>query len=198
MYLINFSMLFPQRLKSTAAVRVSPAQVSVMLPSEGSLVDVMTRNGQSYIRDIQKELIPRNIALVGFRWHNGAHRGETQQILRYLTIRKGGVYAHWDALNARSGKKTDAMAMVKQCAASHAHAARNHQLLVRAKVVKLFEQTPADDVRLISIKEEVFGIPDGRPIIDNKHPVLRDMFLQPIVGALCCFIFLSKQVVSAF
>ena len=177
MYLINFSMLFPQRLKSTAAVRVSPAQVSAMLPSEGTLVDVMTRNGQSYIRDIQKELIPRNIALVGFRWHNGAHRGETQQILRYLTIRKLGVYVHWDALNARSGKKTDVMAMVKQCAASHAHAARNHQLLVRAKVVrvKLFEQTPADDVRLIFIKEEVFGILDGRPIIDNEHPVLKEM-----------------------
>ena len=78
------------------------------------------------------------------------------------------------------------------------HAARNHQLLVRAKVVKLFEQTPADDVRLISIKEEVFGIPDGRPIIDNKHPVLKEMFSQPIVGALCCFIFFSKQVVLAF
>ena len=101
MYLINFSMLCPQRLKSMAAVRVSPAQVSVMLPSEGTLVDVMTRNGQSYIRDIQKELIPRNIALVGFRWHNGAHRGETHQILRYLTIRKLGVYVHWDAPSAQ-------------------------------------------------------------------------------------------------
>ena len=70
-------------------------------------------------------------------------------------------------------------------------------MLVRAKVVKLFEQTPADDVRLIFIKE-VFGILDGRPIIDNEHPVLKEMFSQPIVGALCCFIFLSKQVVLAF
>ena len=73
----------------------------------------------------------------------------------------------------------------KNTSASHAHAARNHQLLVRAKVVKLFEQTPADDVRLIFIKEEVFGIPDGRPIIGPEHPVMVEMFAQPIVGTQC-------------
>ena len=71
-------------------------------------------------------------------------------------------------------------------------------MLVRATVVKLFEHMPADDIRMNFVKEEVFGILDCRPIIDNEHPVLTEMFSQPIVGALCCFIFLSKQVVSAF
>ena len=171
-----------------AAVRTSPAVVSAMLPIEGSLLDVLTGNSQSYVRDIQKELVPRSIAVSGYRWHNGVNRGEMIQILRYLTIRKGGVYAHWDALAARSGKYGNVNALATKIAGSHAHAARNHQELIRAKVAKLFQHTP-DDKQINFVKEEVFGIPDGNPIIGPEHPVMVEMFAQPIVGARCCIIF---------
>ena len=171
-----------------AAVRVFPAAVSAMLPIEGGLLDVLTGNGQSYVRDIQRELVPRAIAVSGYRWHNAVSRGEMTQILRYLTIRKGGVYAHFDALNARSTKSNNVQALATKIAASHAHAASNHREFVRVKVAKLFQSTP-DDREINFVKEEVFGIPDGRPIIGPEHPVMVEMFAQPIVGALCCFIF---------
>ena len=83
-----------------AAVRTSPSFVSAILPTDGSLVNVLTGSCQSYFRDIQRELVPRSIAVSGLRWHNGVNRGEMIQILRYLIIGKGGVYAHWDALAA--------------------------------------------------------------------------------------------------
>ena len=49
---------------------------------------------------------------------------------------------------------------------------------------KLFQDTP-DDKKLCSVKEEVFEITDGGPIIDTDHPVIKEMFEIPITGALC-------------
>ena len=108
-----------------AAVRVGQESVSAMLPIEGNLLDVLTGKGQSYVRDLQRELVPRSIAVSGFRWHNGVNRGEMIQILRYLTIRKGG------ALAARSAKSGNVNVLATKIAWSHAHVARSR---VRAKV----------------------------------------------------------------
>ena len=140
----------------------TPSVVSVPLPATGGLVDVFTVPGQNYIRDIQKDLVPRIIAHSGFRWHNSVARNEMIQILRSLTIRKGGVYVHWDALAARSQfqqlKTSNAKALGQKIAASHAHAARNHQAYVAQAVWKLFQDTP-DDQKLCFVKEEILESP---------------------------------------
>ena len=154
------------------------AVFSVPLPAQGSIVAVFTGPGQSYIRDIQRELIPRVVAFSGFRWHNSLCRPEMLQILRHVTMRKEGVYIHWDALNARSEKGTDAKALGVKIAASHAHATRSHKAYVRETVAKLFIDTPNDE-KLCFVKEEVFGIKNGAPIISPNHPVMRKMFEQP-------------------
>ncbi len=144
--------------------------------------------GQSYLRDIQKDLVPRMIARSGYRWHNAAARSEMIQILRYLTIRKGGVYIHWDALAARSHnlRANNEKALAIKAAGSHAHAARNHQDYIMRAVFQLFQATP-DDMKLSFVKQEVFGIADGGPIIGADHPVMTEVFAIPIVGALCTY-----------
>jgi hypothetical protein len=172
---------FPQRQKSMATA--VPFAVNAILPTIGGLMDVLAGNGQTYIRDIQKELVPRMIAVVGHRWHNAVNRDTMIQILRYLTIRKGGVYAHWDALETRSAKSNDAKKLADQIAKSHAHAAGKHQAFVRTAVAKLFQDTP-NDTKLNYVKEEVFGILGGRPIIGSDHPVVVEMMAQPIIGTL--------------
>ena len=181
------------------AVRTGGAQVapvlSVMLPVSGGLVDVLASHGQSYIRDVQKELVPRCIAVSGYRWHNSVARPEMIQQLRYLTIRKGGVYVHFDALNARSPPTSDVRALAKKVSQSHAHAARSHQDFVKDAVSKLFEATP-EDKKLCFVKEEVFGISDGGPIIGADHPVMAEMLAQPIIGVLFSSIFVSCFVLS--
>ena len=167
--------------------------MSVPLPATGGLVDVFTLHGQTYVRDIQKDLVPRVIAHSGYRWHNAVARNEMIQILRFLTIHKGGVYVHFDALAARSQhlKSNNLKALAQEIAASHAHAARNHQAYVTRAVWKLFQDTP-DDKKLCFVKEEVFGITDGGPIIGADHPVIVEMFAVPITGALCCSWFFKQ------
>ena len=172
---------FPQRQRTKAVA--TAAVCSVPLPAQGSIVSVFTDHGQTYIRDIQKELVPRVIAYSGFRFHNSLCRPEMLQILRYITIRKGGVYVHWDALAARSEKGKDVRALGIKLANSHAHAARKHSVYVMEQVAKLFRATP-NDKKLCFVKEEVFGIADGGPIIGPDHPAMLEMFAQPITGAL--------------
>ena len=79
--------ILPQRRKAVATVR-DALVVSVPLPATGGLVDVLLSHGQTYVRDIQKFLVPRVIAHSGYRWHNAANRNEMMQILRTLTIDK--------------------------------------------------------------------------------------------------------------
>ena len=54
---------------------------------------------------------------------------------------------------------------------------------VREAVAKLFRAT-SDDKKLCFVKEEVFGITDRGPIIGPNHPVMLEMFAQPITDAL--------------
>jgi hypothetical protein len=65
----------------------------------------------------------------------------------------------------------------------NAHATRNHKHYVMEMVSKLFRATP-NDKKLCFVKEEVFGITDGGPIIGPDHTVMLEMFAQPIKGAL--------------
>ena len=69
--------ILPQRQKAVATATVS----GVPLPVQDSIVEIFTGHNQSYIRDIQKELVPRAIAYLGYRWHNSACRSEMLQIL---------------------------------------------------------------------------------------------------------------------
>ncbi len=93
---------------------------------------------------------------------------------------------HWDALAARSQSlsSNNVKALGNKIAGSHAHAARNQQAYVTRAVNKLFQDTP-DDKKFCFVKEEVFGITDGGPIIGADHPVMTEMFAIPIAGALC-------------
>ncbi len=90
---------------------------------------------------------------------------------------------HWDALDARSEKSSNSKVLGKKAADSHAHATRVHKEYVSETVAKLFRDTP-NDKKLNFVKEEVFGIKDGGPIIGPDHPVMLEMFAQPITGAL--------------
>ena len=44
----------------------------------------------------------------------------------------------------------------------------------------------ADDKKLCFVKEEVFGITNGGPIIGANLPFMMEMFAIPITSALCC------------
>ena len=57
---------------------------------------------------------------------------------------------------------------------------QNHQAYLNRAIYKLFQATP-DDMKLCFVKEEVFGIADGGPIIGADHPVMTEVFAAPII-----------------
>ncbi len=133
---------------------------------------------------MQKTLVPRMIAAAGYRWHNSVSRDLTIQQRRQLTIEKGGVYVHWDALEEQ-GRVTQELSRTKTFLQSHARAARNHRAAVAGAVFRLFVNTPdsvPENKILNFVKEEIFGISDGLPIIDKDHPVMVEMIDQDIIG----------------
>ena len=77
--------ILQQRRKAVATV-LDTIVVSVPLPATGCLVDVLLSHGQTYVRDIQKFLVPRVISHSGYRWHNAPNRNEMMQFLRTLTL----------------------------------------------------------------------------------------------------------------
>jgi hypothetical protein len=52
------------------------------------------------------------------------------------------------------------------------HAYSNHRDEAAAITVKLFDQTLLADVEMLCIKETVFGVRDGAPLMDHTHPCL--------------------------
>jgi hypothetical protein len=52
------------------------------------------------------------------------------------------------------------------------HAYRNRRDEVAAITVKLFDQTLLADMEMLYIKETVFGVRDGAPLMDCTHPCL--------------------------
>jgi hypothetical protein len=139
----------PQRQKAVATVREAPAVNKVSLPATGNIVDVFTADGQGYIREAQKELTPWLISVAGYRWHNRVSREFAQQILRNVTISKGGVFAHWDALALRS--KSGVQQLLTKFAASHAHSAGKHQGALLDFIASLFLPTPETDIKLLFV-----------------------------------------------
>jgi hypothetical protein len=87
----------------------------------------------------------------------------------------------WDALNARSPTSSDVKALARKVSQSHAHSARKHQIYVRDAVHKLFKNTP-QDAKLCFVKEEVFGVTDGGPIVGPDHLVMVIIMEQPIIS----------------
>jgi hypothetical protein len=52
------------------------------------------------------------------------------------------------------------------------HTYRNHSDEVAAITVDLFKQTLLADVEMLCIKETVFSVLDGAPLMDCTHPCL--------------------------
>ena len=104
------------------------------------------------------------IARSGVRWHNATNKATVAAVLRSYIIRNDidGLAAHYDSLRARSavGEKK----MVDNFLRSGMHAARQHRELIAKFVNLLFSPTP-DQPALNYVKQSVFGVDEGQPIL---------------------------------
>jgi hypothetical protein len=139
---------------------------------------------QSNTRQIQEHLVVRLIAKIGYRWNNATSAGIAVQIVRDIVVNKNiaGYGELYDDLGKQNQKAE--LKMMAKLRTSHQHALANHRSYVRELISDLFEVSY--DAKINFIKESVFGVADGAPIIDMDHPVVKGM-IRSVRGSLYTF-----------
>jgi hypothetical protein len=117
-------------------------------------------------------MTPECIARIGNKWY-GAHNkticaNMMRAIVRHDNIQ--GLSKIYDRLRVNSPKAE--LEVVSRFLRSGQHAYRFNRDSAAALVVSLFQQTPPDDVEMLYIKETVFGVRGGAPLMDSTHPCL--------------------------
>ena len=62
--------------------------------------------------------------------------------------------------------------LIKLCQ-SHGHAVRAHHGKMASVIARLFSET--DDPRTNFVKDKLFGVKDGAPILSHDHPVMKHL-----------------------
>jgi hypothetical protein len=117
-------------------------------------------------------ITPELIARFGAKWHGAHNKAAAANVVRNAVVSTdmNGLAASYDEL-ADADKKVE-MDVVTSILRSGQHAARQHRERTAALVRELFAQTPPDNAALRDVKLNVFGVEDGKPIMDpKKHPV---------------------------
>jgi hypothetical protein len=125
----------------------------------------------SFARAISR-ITPELIARLGAKWHGAHNKAAAANVMRnaVIALDLNGLAASYDDL-AAADKKME-IEVVTRMLRSGQHAARQHRERTAALVRELFAQTPADNEALRDVKLNVFGVEDGKPIMDpKKHPV---------------------------
>jgi hypothetical protein len=116
-------------------------------------------------------MTPECIARIGNKWY-GAHNkticaNMMRAIVRYDNIQ--GLSKIYDRLRVNS-PRAELEVVGRFLRGQHAY--RFHRDSAAALVVSLFQQTPPDDVEMLYIKETVFLVRGGAPLMDRTHPCL--------------------------
>jgi len=141
-------------------------------PSIGKLCD------QSFVRRVTPTLTPELISRLGNKWHGAHNKCIAANILRHIVLAEdidelgsSGLYDR-----AASAHPKEERAVLTRILRSGQHAARKHRLGLAAIVRALFEQTPPSEADMLYIKETVFGVKEGAPIMASNHPAIVELF----------------------
>jgi diphthamide synthase (EF-2-diphthine--ammonia ligase) len=113
-------------------------------------------------------ITPELIARLGTKWHGAHNKAAAANVMRnaVIALDMNGLAASCDEL-AAADKKVE-MDVVTRMLCSGQHAARQHRERTAALARELFAQTPPDNDALRDVKLNVFGVEDGKPIMDPK------------------------------
>ena len=122
------------------------------------------------VNKIQPLLVPQLVSRFGLRWHNATVNCQVASILRNIVISHdvGGYAEHYDSLLA--ARPQAVMQLVRRRRDSQAHAVRNFRERIQYLVAELFNKSTNEAVNYV--KQTVFGVSNGNPIISNEHPVV--------------------------
>jgi hypothetical protein len=117
-------------------------------------------------------ITPELIARLGAKWHGAHNKAAAANVMRnaVIVLDLNGLAVSYEEL-AAADKKVE-MDVVTRMLHSGQHTARQHRERTAALVQEHFAQTPPDNDALRDVKLNVFGVEDGKPIMDpKKHQV---------------------------
>ena len=117
------------------------------------------------------------------RWWNTGSSQVAGSILRNAVIKYnlGNFGEVFDEL-FEAQMKSLGWVLMKVCQ-SHGHAVRAHHGMMVSVIASLFSKTV--DPRTIFVKDKVFGVKHGAPILSDDHPVMKHLITPPFAkGAL--------------
>ena len=141
---------------------------------------------------LQPQIVPEIIARIGMRWWNASCATVAGSVVRNDVIKHnlGNFGSIFDELHDALPKSLQAL--LRQLRISQGHAGKQHRDRVAEGVASLFHQTA--DPQTTWVKEAVFGVKDGAPILSDEHPVMLELLKGPISkGALVPSLALMPQ-----
>lgn len=115
-----------------------------------------------------------SICRLGLNWC-GAHNKPIHVTLMrswFANNNYGGYGQLYEKLR-QAAPKAETSILTRFCKAS-LHTQRIHRRNVSDIIARLFEHTPGD-VKLNVVKEKVFGVQNGEPIMTEDHPVIAEL-----------------------
>ena len=128
----------------------------------------------AFMRKMTLVLTPEIISRLGNKWYSAVNKPFVCGMLRNMVLNYNyeGYAAIYDKMRAVEPRQEGNIAT--RFLRTGQHAARGHRQQVAALVARLFAQT--EDLEMEYIKESVFGVVSGAPIMRDDHPALQDLF----------------------
>ena len=134
---------------------------------------------QATMRKIQAGCVAWLVNLLGIRWSSSVCRAQVAPIVQFLVLRAGlGGIDSSDKYSAckNAGQKSE-FHFLQSIQQTQNKTAKQHRDKIRELVMEFF--TATSDKIVNTIKQEVFDVADGAPIVGRDHPVVRAMMALP-------------------
>ena len=142
------------------------------------LMEVLGKK-QGLMRKIQSMLVPRAIALLGLRFSSSVHRAHIGPIAQRIVVEGhiGGISTDEEYLKLKAANMKGDFHFLQHLQQTQYKTAKQHRDKMQELVAALFEKT--NDPMVAGLKQDVFDVPDGEPIVNADHEVMAQMMDLP-------------------
>lgn len=135
--------------------------------------------GQEIMRHIQSCCVSWLVNLLGIRWSGSLFRGQVAPIVQHLVIKNQ--FAGIDSIDKYNACKhavpKSEFYFLQVIQQTQNKTAKQHRDKIREIIMDFFSQT--SDKMINTIKQELFNVAGGAPIVGSDHPVLQEMMAVP-------------------
>jgi hypothetical protein len=146
-------------------------------PSKDSLLGKL--DDQGTMRKIQAGCVAWLVNLLGIRWSGSLCRGQVAPIVQHIVISNGlgGIDSSDKYTACKHAAPKSEFHFLQSIQQTQNKTAKQHRDKIRELVMEFF--TATSDKMINTIKQEVFDVADGAPIVGRNPPVVQAMMALP-------------------